>query len=277
MLFPAPSLHTYANRHHIQPALSFLRSLPADAVHCTVTDPAYESQERHRAKGTTARLKESKASSNQWFGVMPNADAPAFFEALYRAHAPRSYAYVLCDDPTADVYKPAARAADWWVWPSLTWVKVKADGPDLDQAEELTQEQVRAGMGYHWRRADETILVLEKRTRRQRDTWNVRMDPLGQGRKLNHLGWPSVLTCPIVRRPSAPGWKNPYPTEKPVPLLRRLIENSTQPGEIVLDPFAGSGATGVAAAHLDRRWILSDISPGSLAYSSARQDWPMAA
>lgn len=46
-----------------------------------------------------------------------------------------------------------------------------------------------------------------------------------------------------------------HPTEKPVSALRPLIETFTQPGDIVLDPFAGSGSTCVAAQECGRRWI----------------------
>ena len=44
--------------------------------------------------------------------------------------------------------------------------------------------------------------------------------------------------------------KKIHATQKPVPLLRHLIQASSVPGEIVLDPFAGSGSTLVAAAQL---------------------------
>ncbi|WP_226020520.1 DNA methyltransferase [Serratia symbiotica] len=46
-----------------------------------------------------------------------------------------------------------------------------------------------------------------------------------------------------------------HPTEKPVSILQPLIESFTQPGAIVLDPFAGSGSTCVAAARAGRRYI----------------------
>jgi DNA modification methylase len=52
-----------------------------------------------------------------------------------------------------------------------------------------------------------------------------------------------------------------YPLEKPVNLLRRIIQMSTNELDIVLDPFCGSGSTLVAAQELERKWIGIDISP----------------
>lgn len=52
-----------------------------------------------------------------------------------------------------------------------------------------------------------------------------------------------------------------YPTQKPVKLLERIIEMSTDPGDVILDPMAGSGTTGVAAIHLGRDAILMEENP----------------
>ena len=51
-----------------------------------------------------------------------------------------------------------------------------------------------------------------------------------------------------------------YPTQKPVALLERIIEASSNPGDIVLDPFCGCGTTVVAAENLGRRWAGIEIS-----------------
>ena len=51
-----------------------------------------------------------------------------------------------------------------------------------------------------------------------------------------------------------------YPTQKPLALLRRIIEASTEKGDLVLDPFCGSATTCVAADLLERRWMGMDIS-----------------
>jgi DNA modification methylase len=51
-----------------------------------------------------------------------------------------------------------------------------------------------------------------------------------------------------------------YPTQKPVALLERIIQASTNPGDLVLDPFCGCGTTIEAAENLGRRWIGIDIT-----------------
>ena len=51
-----------------------------------------------------------------------------------------------------------------------------------------------------------------------------------------------------------------YPTQKPAQLLQRVIEASSRPGDLVLDPFCGCGTTIEAARSLDRRWAGIDIS-----------------
>jgi site-specific DNA-methyltransferase (adenine-specific) len=51
-----------------------------------------------------------------------------------------------------------------------------------------------------------------------------------------------------------------YPTQKPVGLLRRIVESSSEPGALVLDPFCGCGTTIEAAESMGRRWIGIDIT-----------------
>ena len=55
-----------------------------------------------------------------------------------------------------------------------------------------------------------------------------------------------------------------YPTQKPVRLLKRIIQAHTQPGDLVLDPFCGSGTTCIAAELLGREWIGIDRNEGGL-------------
>lgn len=52
-----------------------------------------------------------------------------------------------------------------------------------------------------------------------------------------------------------------HPTEKPIPLMRELLADFTNPGETILDPFMGSGTTGVACARMGRRFVGIEKDP----------------
>ena len=54
-----------------------------------------------------------------------------------------------------------------------------------------------------------------------------------------------------------------YPTQKPIALLERIIRASSNPGDMVLDPFCGCATTCIAAERLQRHWIGIDLSPKS--------------
>jgi site-specific DNA-methyltransferase (adenine-specific) len=56
--------------------------------------------------------------------------------------------------------------------------------------------------------------------------------------------------------------KTVHPTQKPLELVRRLVAAACRPGELVVDPFAGSGTTFVACEALGRRWLGCEIDPG---------------
>jgi site-specific DNA-methyltransferase (adenine-specific) len=66
-----------------------------------------------------------------------------------------------------------------------------------------------------------------------------------------------------------------YPTQKPILLLERIIELVTDPGDVVLDPFCGSGTSLVAAKLLGRKGIGIDISAEACALSRKRIDEPV--
>ena len=52
---------------------------------------------------------------------------------------------------------------------------------------------------------------------------------------------------------------DPFPTPKPERLLQRILSIATNPGDLVLDSFAGSGTTGVVAHKMGRRWIMAEL------------------
>ena len=64
--------------------------------------------------------------------------------------------------------------------------------------------------------------------------------------------------------------KTGYPTQKPLGILRRVIQASSKPGDLVLDFFAGSGTTGAAALELNRQFILIDQNPEAIGVMKER-------
>ncbi len=65
-----------------------------------------------------------------------------------------------------------------------------------------------------------------------------------------------------------------YPTQKPILLLEKIIEITTEAGDIVLDPMCGSGTTLVAAKLLQRHWIGIDIATDAIVLANARLNNP---
>ena len=132
-------------------AVAWLRSLPDASVDLVVTDPPYESLEKHRAVGTTTRLKHSKSSSNDWFTVFPNARFEELFRETWRVMKKNTHFYLYCDQETAFVAKPIAEKVGFKFWKPLIWHKLAI------------------GMGYHYRSTYEFILFFEKGKRKLAD------------------------------------------------------------------------------------------------------------
>ena len=61
-----------------------------------------------------------------------------------------------------------------------------------------------------------------------------------------------------------------HPTQKPVELMKHYVSNSTDIGDVVFDPFMGSGSTGVAALELGRRFLGSELEPDYFAIAEQR-------
>ena len=336
-------------------AVAWLRTLASDSVDLVITDPPYESLEKHRAIGTTTRLKHSKSSSNDWFSIFPNSRFPELFTEVHRVLRRNSHFYLYCDPETMFVAKPLAEAAGFKFWKPLIWDKclgpetlvwtergvlridqivagdrvaipeggstevtatrrtrapslklTLSDGTELRASREhkfvlgdgkqveahqlvagsvlltrpvrqravddlhLTKQPVtveaiedageidlvdiavadrdhlfllangvvthncQIGMGYHYRARYECILFFEKGKR-----------------KLNNLGVADILKEPRVH--------GGYPAEKPAAVNRVLIEQSTEPGLLVIDPFMGSGSAGVAAISTGRQFLGNDL------------------
>lgn len=213
-------------------AVTWLRRFGTGTVDLVVTDPAYESMEKHRKVGTTTRLKNSASSSNAWFDIFPDSRYPEFFTELHRVLAKNSHCYIHCDQTTGLVIKPIAEEAGFKFWKFLVWDKMKM------------------GMGYHYRYRHEWIGFFEKGKRR-----------------LASLSVQDILPVQSLRG------KEFYPTQKPVELERILIEQSSSPGELVVDPFLGSGAVGKAALLTGRRFAGCDVFGPAVSQARANLPW----
>jgi site-specific DNA-methyltransferase (adenine-specific) len=210
-----------------QDAVAWLKNQPAGSVDLVITDPAYESLEKHRAVGTTTRLKHSKSSSNDWFRVFPNERFGELFTEVFRVLKPDTHFYLFCDAETMFVAKPEAEKAGFRFWKPLVW------------------DKRTIGMGYHYRALYEFILFFEKGKRR-----------------LNDLGVADIISAPRIHRG--------YPAEKPVRVSEVLVNQSSRPGDVVADPFMGSGSVGVAALRSGRRFIGTDLNPDAVRWSAQR-------
>src|SRR5258708_23291025 len=163
-------------------AVSWLQKLPDACANLVITDPPYESLEKHRAIGTTTRLKVSKASSNEWFRIFPNSRFEELFREGHRILQRNAHFYLFCDADTAFIAKPIAESVGFKFWKPLVW------------------DKCAIGMGYHYRARYEFILFFEKGKRR-----------------LSDLGVPDIISVPRIRG----GYPAEKPAELPDGRIRQ--------------------------------------------------------
>ena len=89
-----------------------------------------------------------------------------------------------------------------------------------------------------------------KGTNKQRDNWM----PHPRGAKPK-----DVMDIPTTC--NGMGEKTPHPTQKPEELVRKFVLASSNEGDLVIDPFSGSGTTAVVAEQLNRHWMACDLDP----------------
>ncbi len=158
----------------------------------------------------------------------------------------------------------------------------------------------KANMGHDWGRSHESILHLRKAPDFTFNVDDVRIpygnhtlkypehpqaetSQYGNGKRSNDLWVPNpkgakprdVLEIPTTC--NGMHEKTPHPTQKPEELLRKLILAASNAGELVVDPFLGSGTTAVVAEQLKRRWKGCDTSIDYCKWAAERielvEDW----
>lgn len=150
----------------------------------------------------------------------------------------------------------------------------------------------KANLGKDWGRSHESILHLRKKDFGHINYDDVRI-PYGKhtlkypdhpqadssqyGRKGSHwtpnpLGAKPKDVVEIPTTCNGMNEKTPHPTQKPEELLRKLILASSSKGDLVLDPFSGSGTTAVVASQLHRQWLACDENPEYNQWATQRLD-----
>jgi site-specific DNA-methyltransferase (adenine-specific) len=155
-----------------------------------------------------------------------------FIREAYRVLRPDTHAYIFCNEYGLATFRAEMAAAGFKVKRLLVWVKDQHTAGDL---------------GGDYANRTEYVLFGHK------------------GRRLLN-GHRDANVLSFKRS----GRKRLHPTEKPEDMLRYLIQKSSAPGELVLDPFAGSGTTCRAAKDLGRRFLGIEIDPAYAAVAMRR-------
>ncbi len=113
--------------------------------------------------------------------------------------------------------------------------------------------------GTRFTNAHET-LIWATRDRRARATFNYDALKAGNDDVQMRSDWLFPI-CSGPERLKDDGGRKAHPTQKPEALLHRILIATTNPGDVVLDPFFGTGTTGAVASRLGRRWIGIERDP----------------
>lgn len=241
-------------------ALALLRRLPAGSVDLVVTDPPY-------AIG--------KASWDEFASLDAYvAWCDAWLAEVARVLAPHGSAYVCgFSEILAELKVRSARrfaGCRWLVW---TYRNKANLGRDWGRSHEsilhlrasrdvrIDVDAVRVPYNAHTTRYPERVQAVNSQYGRgvRRDRW--RPHPLGAKPR-------DVLEVPVLCNGQPE--KTAHATQKPEALIETLVVASSAPGQLVVDPFVGSGTTAAVAARLGRRWLAGDADPRYVALARRR-------
>jgi len=136
--------------------------------------------------------------------------------------------------------------------PTFAWLAQRMDEGGLSFFHSVIWDKINPGLGWRYRRQHEMVMVAH--------------------RKGGKLLWSDEdFALPNIIRSSKPR-DSEHPNEKPVDLVVKFLKAHTQPGQIVVDPFCGSGTTLVAAERLGLSWIGIELDPKYCAIAQARID-----
>jgi site-specific DNA-methyltransferase (adenine-specific) len=229
-------------------ALALLARLPDRSVDLVVADPPYAIAKEDWDEFES--LDEYVAWCDRWLAEVA------------RVLAPHGSAYICgFSEILADVKAKSARrfaGCRWLVW----YYRNKANlGRDWGRSHEsilhlrgdatrVDVDAIRIPYNGHTTRYPARVQAVNSQYGgggRRRDRWVP--NPLGAKPR-------DVIEVPVICNGMAE--KTPHATQKPEALIEKLVLASSQPGQLVVDPFVGSGTTAVIAAKLGRRWLAGD-------------------
>lgn len=209
--------------------VSGLASLPDKSVDVTIMDPPYE-EDAHTKQRRCRDVLEGRARSAE-LTFPPITEEERMAVASEIGRVTRRWVLVFCQVEGAHLWHHALETGGMEYVRTMVWIKP-------DGAPQFTGD--RPGMGY------ESIVVAHPPGRKR---WN------GGGRR-------GVLQYLTGKNTSG------HPTQKPLALMQDLVELFSDAGELVCDPYAGSGTTGIACRMLGRRFLgwESDVNMAEIAH-----------
>ena len=221
--------------------IQILDSLPPESVDLIFADPPYNLQlqkELHRPD-----MSRVDGVDDAWdqFGSFQEYDAftTAWLSACRRVLKPAGSIWV--NGTYHNIFRVGRIMQDlgFWILNDVVWIKTNPM-PNF--------------RGVRFTNAHETLIWASK-SQGSRYTFNHHaMKSLNDDLQMRSDWWLLPLATGSERLKDENGAKA-HTTQKPEALLYRIILASSQPGDLVLDPFMGSGTTGVAAKRLRRRWL----------------------
>jgi site-specific DNA-methyltransferase (adenine-specific) len=241
-------------------SLSWLAGLPDASVRLVVADPPYGVA---KAEWDTF---ESRTAYVDW--------SRRWLVEVARVLSDDGSAYVMgFSEVLADVKWAAAdlfAGCRWLVWHYRNKANLRNDwGRSHESVLHLRKsrsfvmnvDSVRIPYNAHTRKYPRRAQGHSSTFQRGADSKSWQPHPLGAKPR-------DVLEIPILN--NGMDEKTPHPTQKPRELIRRLVAASSNPGDLVLDPFAGSGTTPEICELLDRRWLSCDQSEEYCAWVAER-------
>ena len=204
--------------------MELLKSLPNESIDLIVTDPPYPTTARGSAGNSGGMLQKDINKKGQVF-THNNIDCYMYAPEFYRLLKDGSHCYVMTNHINLIKMLNTFTDCGFHFIKSLVW----------DKGNKI--------MGQYYMSQFEYILFFRK----------------GKGVKINNCGTADILSIPNKKTKDENG-KNLHDTEKPVELMKILIENSTQENGIVIDPFVGVGSTALACIKSNRRFICCELA-----------------